>query len=124
MGGNFTIKRLKADEVNLPEYLQSIGFNSNSTELGDKITTPDPISSSGADIFDRKEQGRLISARPGNKLILGLDYSMGNLTIGLNNTQFGEVTWQHGSDESKDQTFSAKLITDLNVNYQLLKASV
>ena len=97
----------------------SIGFNSNSTELGDKITTPDPISSSGADIFDRKEQGRLISARPGNKLILGLDYSMGNLTIGLNNTQFGEVTWQHGSDESKDQTFSAKLITDLNVNYQL-----
>ena len=97
----------------------SIGFNTNSTELGDKITTPDPISSSGADIFDRKEQGRLISARPGNKFILGLDYSMGNLTIGLNNTQFGEVTWQHGSDESKDQTFSAKLITDLNVNYQL-----
>ena len=97
----------------------SIGFNTNSTELGDKITTPKPISDSGADIFDRKEQGRLISARPGNKLILGLDYSMGNLTIGLNNTQFGEVTWQHGSDESKDQTFSAKFITDLNVNYQL-----
>ena len=97
----------------------SIGFNTNSTELGDKITTPKPISDSGADIFDRKEQGRLISARPGNKFILGLDYSMGNLTIGLNNTQFGEVTWQHGSDESKDQTFSAKLITDLNVNYQL-----
>ena len=97
----------------------SIGFNTNSTELGDKITTPKPISDSGADIFDRKEQGRLISARPGNKFILGLDYSMGNLTIGLNNTQFGEVTWQHGSDESKDQTFSAKLINDLNVNYQL-----
>ena len=97
----------------------SIGFNTNSTELGDKITTPKPISDSGADIFDRKEQGRLISARPGNKLILGLDYSMGNLTIGLNNTQFGEVTWQHGSDPSKDQTFSAKLITDLNMNYQL-----
>jgi iron complex outermembrane receptor protein len=115
----------------------SIGFNTNSTELGDKITTPDPISSSGADIFDRKEQSRLISARPANKMILSLNYSMGALNIGLNNTQFGEVTWKHvdngvngapvgpgGStlptnDEDYDQTFSAKLVTDLNLNYQL-----
>jgi len=97
----------------------SVSYNSNTTELGDKITTPTPISSSGADIFDRKEQSRLISARPSSKLILGLDYSMGNLSIGLNNTQFGEVTWQHASDASMDQTFSAKLVTDLNLNYQV-----
>jgi iron complex outermembrane receptor protein len=97
----------------------SLSYNSNTTELGDKITTPTPISSSGADIFDRKEQSRLISARPSSKLILGLDYSMGNLSIGLNNTQFGEVTWQHASDASMDQTFSAKLVTDLNLNYQV-----
>lgn len=115
----------------------SIGFNTNSTELDDKITTPDPISSSGADIFDRKEQSRLVSARPANKMILSLNYSMGALNIGLNNTQFGEVTWKHvdngingapvgpgGStlptnDEDYDQTFSAKLVTDLNLNYQL-----
>ena len=97
----------------------SLGYNSNTTELGDKITTPVPIASSGADIFDRKEQSRLISARPASKMILGLNYSMGALNIGLNNTQFGEVTWQHASDSSMDQTFSAKLVTDLNVNYQL-----
>ena len=115
----------------------SIGFNTNSTELDDKITTPDPISSSGADIFDRKEQSRLVSARPANKMILSLNYSMGALNIGLNNTQFGEVTWRHvdngingapvgpdGSnlptnDEDYDQTFNAKLVTDLNLNYQL-----
>ena len=115
----------------------SIGFNTNSTELDDKITTPNPISSSGADIFDRKEQSRLVSARPANKMILSLNYSMGALNIGLNNTQFGEVTWRHvdngingapvgpdGStlptnDEDYDQTFNAKLVTDLNLNYQL-----
>ena len=115
----------------------SIGFNTNSTELDDKITTPDPISSSGADIFDRKEQSRLVSARPANKMILSLNYSMGALNIGLNNTQFGEVTWKHvnngingapvgpddstlpTNDEDYDQTFSAKLVTDLNLNYQL-----
>ena len=115
----------------------SIGFNTNTTKLDDKITTPDPISSSGADIFDRKEQSRLVSARPKNKMILSLNYSMGALNVGLNNTQFGEVTWRHvdngvngapvgpgGStlpenDEDYDQTFSAKLVTDLNLNYQL-----
>ena len=97
----------------------SVSYNSNTTELGDKITTPTPISSSGADIFDRKEQSRLVSARPSSKLILGLDYSMGKLSVGLNNTQFGEVTWQHASDASMDQTFSSKLVTDLNLNYQV-----
>ena len=117
----------------------SIGYNTNTTKLDDKITTPDPISSSGADIFDRKEQSRLVSARPKNKMILSLNYSMGALNVGLNNTQFGEVTWRHvdngvngapvgpgGStlpenDEDYDQTFSAKLVTDLNLNYQLNK---
>ncbi len=97
----------------------SVSYNSNTTELGDKITTPTPISSSGADIFDRKEQSRLVSARPSSKLLLGLDYSMGKLSVGLNNTQFGEVTWQHASDASMDQTFSSKLVTDLNLNYQV-----
>ena len=97
----------------------SVSYNSNTTELGDKITTPTPISSSGADIFDRKEQSRLVSARPSSKLLLGLDYSMGKLSVGLNNTQFGEVTWQHASDPSMDQTFSSKLVTDLNLNYQV-----
>ena len=95
----------------------SLGFNSNKTELGDKINTPAPIASSGAELFDRKEQSRLISARPASKIILGLNYTMGALKVGLNNTQFGEVKWQHASDESKDQTFSAKLVTDLNLNY-------
>ena len=70
-------------------------------------------------------------------MILGLNYSIGALNVGLNNTQFGEVTWRHvdngvngapvgpgGStlpenDEDYDQTFSAKLVTDLNLNYQL-----
>ena len=95
----------------------SLGYNSNKTELGDKINTPAPIASSGAELFDRKEQSRLISARPASKIILGLNYTMGALKVGLNNTQFGEVKWQHASDESMDQTFSAKLVTDLNLNY-------
>ena len=34
---------------------------------------------------------------------------------------FGEVTWRHASDPSKDQTFSSKLLTDLCINYSLLE---
>ena len=64
-------------------------------------------------------ESRLVSARPSNKLILGLNYLVGSLEIGLNNTQFGTVKWQHASDKSKDQTFSAKLVTDLNLNYKV-----
>ena len=97
----------------------SLGFNQNKTVLGDEINTPTPIASSGAELFDRKEQSRLVSARPSNKLILGLNYLVGSLEIGLNNTQFGTVKWQHASDESKDQTFGAKLVTDLNLNYKV-----
>ena len=62
---------------------------------------------------------------------------MGNLSIALNNTRFGEVTWRHSNnglngaplgpggsalpvnDEDYDQTFSAKMLTDLNLSYQL-----
>ncbi len=33
----------------------------------------------------------------------------------------GEVTWQHASDPAKDQTFSAKVILDLNASYKLSK---
>ncbi len=118
----------------------NLGFNSNRTELDNKIKTPAPIEESGADIFDRKEQSRLVSARPADKLIFGFNYSVSSLNISLNNTRFGEVIWRHANngingapvgpngatlppnDEDYDQTFSAKLITDLNLNYEFNKS--
>ncbi|MEL6922746.1 MAG: TonB-dependent receptor, partial [Bacteroidota bacterium] len=35
------------------------------------------------------------------------------------NTYFGEVTWQHASDPGKDQTFGARVVTDLILGYQI-----
>ena len=46
-----------------------------------------------------------------------MTYKRNALTASLNNTRFGTVTWQH-SDPTKDQTFDAKVITDLSVHYQ------
>lgn len=71
------------------------------------------------DLFDRKEQSRVLSARPSDKIHFGLKYRRCDWTAVLSNTRFGEVTWQHTEDESKDQTFSAKILTDINVDYKL-----
>ncbi|MGB1207398.1 MAG: TonB-dependent receptor [Chitinophagales bacterium] len=95
----------------------NLGLNFNNTEIDGEITTPTPISAANFDIFDRKEQSRILSARPNDKIVLGLSYQIGGFRATLNNTRFGEVTWQHGTDPDKDQTFAAKIITDLNLKY-------
>ncbi len=75
-----------------------------------------PIAAADVDIFDRKEQSRILSARSEDKFSLGLTYKRNALTASLNNTRFGTVTWQHAADPTKDQTFDAKVITDLSVH--------
>jgi len=107
----------------------TLSANFNETELDGKIDTPEPIASSGNDIFDRKEQSRIETARPQSKFILNLNYNIGRLGLTLNNTRFGEVTWWHAdnglneplgmTDEEFDQTFSAKIVTDLRINYRI-----
>ncbi len=86
-----------------------------------KINTPSVLAADGIDIFDRKEQSRIISARPRTKIVLGGTYDFDPVSVGLLGTYFGEVTWQHASDPAKDQTFSAKIIFDLNASIKLSK---
>lgn len=110
------------------EYLMQVGtgqlnitaaYNNNKTEIVGEIATPQPIADAGVELFDRKEQSRILSSRPNQKLIFGVGYNLNKLTLFLNNTLFGEVTWQHATDPAMDQTFSSKVLTDLNLEYQL-----
>jgi len=96
----------------------NLSANFNDTDLRGKIATPAPIDSSGVEIFDRKEQSRILSARPSDKVLLGLSYGMGSWRATLNNTRFGEVKWQHATDPAKDQTFAAKVVTDVYADYR------
>ncbi len=107
------------DEVSLAGGSMDFSFaaNLNQTEIVGSIKTPSAIAAAGVDLFDRKEQGRILSSRPQSKLIGAVNYSRGKLGINLGSTRFGSVTWQHGSDPSKDQTFAAKWVTDLNIGY-------
>jgi iron complex outermembrane receptor protein len=96
----------------------SLASNIANTKIDGKIATPTILSANGYDIFNRKEQGRILSARPNTKVLLGMNYDLNKTTFIFNNTYFGEVTWQHASDIAKDQTFAGKVITDLGIAYK------
>ena len=104
----------------------NVAANFNDTEIVGAIATPAPIAAAGVNLFDRKEQSRIETARPSQKMTLGLTYRVGDLSAALNNTRFGEVTWRHAGgdatkdyDDTTDQTFSAKVLTDLILSYKI-----
>lgn len=97
----------------------NLAANVNDTEIRGNIATPAPIAATGIDLFDRKEQSRILTARPRTKMLFGITYAAGDLRATVNNTRFGAVSWQHATDPSNDQTFDARLVTDLDVDYQL-----
>lgn len=92
--------------------------NYNKTEIEGQINAPTVFANAGYDIFNRKEQSRVTSARPNFKTSLSARADFGKLSTTLNNTYFGEVTWQHASDPANDQTFAGKVITDLVLGYE------
>lgn len=117
----------------------SLAVNYNTTQIVGDLKTPSLLASEGNTLFDRKERSRIESSRPKSKIILGLNYKINKLGITVNNTRFGEVTWQNsnapgGTFSSNygnfsagdivpdwDQTFSAKILTDFAISYELSK---
>lgn len=113
----------------------NLSTNYNKTKIDGQIDTPKLLAENGYEIFNRKEQSRITSARPQSKVLLGFDYHASDWTISLNNTYFGEVTWRHSNnglngaplgpnganlptdDAAYDQIFAGKILTDLIVNY-------
>ncbi len=96
----------------------NLALNINKTELEGEVKTPSSLANYKNNIFNRKEQSRIISARPNTKFLFGGTYEIGKFSAAVNNTFFGEVTWQHASDPLKDQTFTGKVVTDLSFGYE------
>ena len=111
----------------------TIAANFNETKIDGQIDTPALLAANGYEIFNRKEQSRITSARPKSKILLGLDYDISKWKFTLNNTYFGEVSWKHSNnglngvdlgngplpteDSAFDQTFGGKIVTDLIIAY-------
>ncbi|APG66220.1 TonB-dependent receptor [Tenacibaculum todarodis] len=117
-GFDFTVRQ-KNLEVGAGKLGVNLALNVNNTRLEGEVKTPTKLSSYKNAIFNRKEQSRIISARPSTKFLFGGDYKINKFSANLNNTYFGEVTWMHATDPGKDQTFQGKVITDLFFGYEL-----
>ncbi len=113
---------LSYDDIKLgTENLLDIVFalNSNKTAILGEINAPQVFKDAGIEIFNREEKARVTSARPNLKYNLGFNFTHGKFNANLNNTYFGEVTWQHPTDETKDQTFTGKILTDIILQYHI-----
>ncbi len=91
-------------------------FNETTVE---NVNIPDILAADPTSFFSREERGRFESANPQSKLNLTFNYSVNKFFATLTNVRFGEVTARSGTDDAPvDQTFSAKVITDLSIGYR------
>ena len=114
--GNFTETEVPRDSNGDPE-----------------INTGTFLQGFGSQLFNREEVSRLEVAQPRSKIILGALYKFKGLSVNLNFTRFGEVqyidpnpatrvnAWNNGAEENLDQTFSPKILTDLDISYNIIE---
>jgi len=96
-----------------------LALNTNKTAILGEINAPKVFQDAGIEIFNREEKARVTSARPDLKFNFGMNLTMKDFNASLNNTYFGAVTWQHPSNETLDQTFTGKVLTDLILGYRI-----
>ena len=114
----------------------SLKYNHSETQMTDSVNVSGVLTGSAETFFNREEVSRLEAAQPRDKAIFFMDYSMKKWDFSIRNTYFGSVEYIHPEDgntdnwvlnkytgkvESRDQTFSGKLITDLNISYSIDK---
>jgi iron complex outermembrane receptor protein len=114
--------RLKNLKVGAGKLGINGALNVNRTTLEGDVKTPEKLSGYKNKIFNRKEQSRIVSARPNMKFLFGANYKVGKFSANVNNTYFGEVTWQHAADSFRDQIFQGKIVTDLSFGYDITNA--
>jgi len=108
-----------------------LGFNlaGNYVLTNEIVGSPnDPavIKAAGATILNTQVKSLLTEGRPKYKTILGVDYSVGNFNVVLNNTLFGPTKFQDLDNggpvmENIKQVFSPAVVSDLNIGYQFSK---
>lgn len=121
------------DKLGDGELNASISANFSKTRVGDDINVPNSLIGQD-ELFGREEVGRVEKSQPNFKILSRFVYEFDKYRIQLGNTLFGEVTYLHPDDgdsanwvlnnytgniESRDQTFSPKLVTDLLLSYQI-----
>ncbi|MCH8494761.1 MAG: TonB-dependent receptor [Balneolales bacterium] len=101
----------------------TVAGNYNTTEITnkDEIDTPVELAAvTNTPLFGRVEQGRFEVGQPRSKVNTAVNYTRGGFDALLKLNRFGEVTTQSGISPLRDQTFSAKTLTDIELSYRFL----
>lgn len=104
------------DAGRIGRFRGTLGFNHNETDITRIAPTPAALSGLGLTLFDRQTQGYFNVSTPEDKLILGLDWSLGALSLNLKETRYGSFQLLN-NNPAFDQSYGAKWITDLEVSY-------
>ncbi|MCB0265929.1 MAG: TonB-dependent receptor [Calditrichaeota bacterium] len=107
----------------------ALNFNETEITNKDEIQTPDELKDlTTTPLFGRVEQGRFELGQPGSKMMFAANYDVNQLSFMLRATRYGEVKDLFGDntlavddDHPRDETFTAKVIADLEIGYTIMK---
>jgi iron complex outermembrane receptor protein len=103
----------------------TIALNLNKTEIrggAAGVRTPPQLTGFGETLLNREERGRIEVNQPRSKVIGTLVYEVGPVLARVAATHFGKITTVAPQLAEQDQTFSAKLVTDVSLAYRLSRA--
>ena len=95
----------------------TLGISVNDTEVTGVADNPSELDGLNLVMFGRSERARIEEGQPEDKVNLAVNYDLGNLSAMVRTIRFGEYTSRHSSNPDRDQTYGAKWITDLNLNW-------
>ncbi len=116
------------------ELNASLGANITSTTIEGEIKVSPALVGQEEVLFNREEVARVEYSQPNYKINSLLSYDFDKYRFQLVNTLFGDVKFIHPEDgnpanwvlndftgtiETRDQTFTPKLVTDMAVSYQV-----
>ena len=100
------------------------GYNQNRTKVTRVVVnTPSQLGNLDEQLFGQAERGRIEVGQPRNNLLLTAAYDLKRLALVARAQRFGEVTSIAGratgtARQVPNQTYSAKVITDLSASYR------
>ncbi len=101
----------------------SAGYNHNKTEITHTQANAPELEALGFQRIGRVERGRIEVGAPRDKFNLGANYQVGGFGVNANVTRYGEISVlsaTRGSDgQFLDQTFGAKWLLDLSLDYKV-----
>ncbi len=99
----------------------TMAANFNRTNLFGEIQSADSLSVDSQNtntLFNREERVKIEKGQPASKIILSGNYTIGKTGFLLRATRFGKTSYAFGiDDKSRDEFFSAKILTDVSVMY-------